>query len=379
MRHRLGVRPPRESDFRRAAHDPRVTSRVGLWLGVAFLVCFVTGLASHLVQQPPGWFTWPSRPVSLYRITQGLHVVSGTAAVPLLLAKLWSVYPKLFGRPLIRSVPHLLERLSILVLLAAAFFELATGVFNTTQNYPWRFFFPAAHYAVAWIALGALLLHIGVKLPVVRDGLRRRGGRQDEPEAVALSRRNFLRATGLAGAAAVVATAGGTVPWLSQVSVLATRSDRGPQRLPVNRTARAAGVSSVDGEWRLEVVGPRGTARFSLAELSSLPQTTAELPISCVEGWSRSAVWTGVRMADLLRAAGIEPDHALRVESLERGGVYASSTLPANHVADPLTLLALRLHGEVLGLDHGYPCRIIAPSRPGVLQTKWVRRLEVLD
>src|SRR5207302_6052807 len=142
---------------------------------------------------------------------------------------------------------------------------------------------------------------------------------------------------GLAGAAAVVATAGGTVPWLSQVSVLATRSDRGPQRLPVNRTARAAGVSSVDGEWRLEVVGPRGTARFSLAELSSLPQTTAELPISCVEGWSRSAVWTGVRMADLLRAAGIEPDHALRVESLERGGVYASSTLPANHVADPLT------------------------------------------
>src|SRR5437588_1731174 len=198
MRHRLGVRPPRESDFRRAAHDPRVTSRVGLWLGVAFLVRFVTVLASHLVQQPPGWFTWPSRPVSLYRITQGLHVVSGTAAVPLLLAKLWSVYPKLFGRPLIRSVPHLLERLSILVLLAAAFFELATGVFNTTQNYPWRFFFPAAHYAVAWIALGALLLHIGVKLPVVRDGLRRRGGRQDEPEAVALSRRNFLRATGLA-------------------------------------------------------------------------------------------------------------------------------------------------------------------------------------
>ncbi|MEJ7741097.1 MAG: molybdopterin-dependent oxidoreductase [Nocardioidaceae bacterium] len=29
-------------------------------------------------------------------------------------------------------------------------------------------------------------------------------------------------------------------------------------------------------------------------------------------------------------------------------------------------------------MDHGHPCRIIAPNRPGVLQTKWVGRLEVL-
>jgi DMSO/TMAO reductase YedYZ molybdopterin-dependent catalytic subunit len=43
-----------------------------------------------------------------------------------------------------------------------------------------------------------------------------------------------------------------------------------------------------------------------------------------------------------------------------------------------LTLLALRVNGEVLHPDHGFPCRIIAPSRPGVLQTKWVTRLEVL-
>ncbi|MFI8264713.1 MULTISPECIES: molybdopterin-dependent oxidoreductase [unclassified Streptomyces] len=34
---------------------------------------------------------------------------------------------------------------------------------------------------------------------------------------------------------------------------------------------------------------------------------------------------------------------------------------------DPLTLLALRLDGEVLSLDHGCPARIIAPNRPGVL------------
>lgn len=148
----------------------------------------------------------------------------------------------------------------------------------------------------------------------------------------------------------------------------------------MNRTARAAGVLDVarDPAWRLEVVTPHGTRRFTLAELASLPQTTAELPISCVEGWSESAHWTGVPVADLLRLAGGTPGSDVRVESLERKGSYRTSTLPGAHTEDPATLLALRLNGERLVLDHGFPCRIIAPSRPGVMQTKWVHRLEVL-
>jgi len=111
---------PAEEQFRAPAHHERVTSKIGLALAVTFTTCFVTGLISHLIQHPPGWFSWPSRPVGLYRVTQGLHVISGVASIPLLLAKLWSVYPKLFGRPLVRSLPHALERLSILVLSGAA-------------------------------------------------------------------------------------------------------------------------------------------------------------------------------------------------------------------------------------------------------------------
>jgi DMSO/TMAO reductase YedYZ molybdopterin-dependent catalytic subunit len=49
-----------------------------------------------------------------------------------------------------------------------------------------------------------------------------------------------------------------------------------------------------------------------------------------------------------------------------------------NYVDDPLTLVALRLRGERLAIDHGYPARLIAPDRPGVLQTKWLARIEVL-
>jgi hypothetical protein len=357
---------PKESDFKAPAHDERVTARIGLWLGVAFGLCFVTGLLSHAIQHPPAWFWWPSRPAGLYRVTQGVHVISGVAAIPLLLAKLWTVYPKLFGRPLVRSVPHALERLSILALSGAAFFELGTGLFNSVQNYLWGFYFPTAHYAVAWVAIGSILVHVAVKLPVIRRGLARLT--PDDAGTDGLSRRQFLRSTGLAAGVAVVATAGSTVPLLRHVSPLAWVSGSG---LPVNRTAAAAGITGT-ADWRLEVATSHGVRTYTLEELNALPQTTAELPIACVEGWSASATWTGVRVGELVEEAPV------RVISLERNGLYATSVLPAEHVRDPETLLALKLNGEVLTLDHGFPCRIIAPSRPGVLQTKWVRRLEVL-
>lgn len=372
------LRAPTPERFTAPAHHRSVTSRIGMWLGICFTVCFLTGLASHLIQHPPSWFFWPSRPVWLYRVTQGAHVIFGIAAIPLLLAKLWSVYPKLFGRPLVRSPLHALERGSILVLSAAAFFELVTGILNSFQNYPWPFFFPVIHYAIAWVAIGSIFVHVAVKIPVIRVGL---GEKPDPvPRDGALSRRGFLRATWLTAGVAVLATAGGTIPLLRNVSVLATRNTTGPQGLPVNRTAEHAGVrtTATDPHWRLEIAGPHAPYRFSLADLRAMPQVTADLPISCVEGWSASATWTGVRIADLLRAVGAEPGTAVRVHSLERGSIYSTSVLPGEHTRDPLTLLALRVNGAVLDLDHGFPCRIIAPSRPGVLQTKWVGRIEVL-
>ncbi|MEU7586785.1 molybdopterin-dependent oxidoreductase [Micromonospora sp. NPDC049230] len=376
-------RVPVPEDFTAPTHSPLVAARLGRWLGVAFALCFVTGLLSHYIQHPPGWFTWPTRPVNLYRVTQGVHVLAGVAAIPLLLAKLWSVYPRLFVRPPlrrpIRLSVHALERISILLLVCAAFFELVTGLFNAAQSYPWGFFFPAAHYAVAWLVVGALLLHVAVKLPVVRTALgtplRAGAGGRDDRDAS--GRRAFLRTSAGVAGIAVLATAGVTVPWLRRVSPLAWRSASGPQGVPVNRTAAAAHIA-VPPDWRLEIVWPGGRYALSLADLAALPQRTAELPIACVEGWSFSAHWTGVPVVQLLRHAGAPTGRPVRVTSLETDGLYAASTLPAAHARDPLTLLALRINSEELSPDHGYPCRLIAPSRPGVLQTKWVARLEVL-
>ena len=89
--------------------------------------------------------------------------------MPLLGAKLWSVYPRLFRWPPVRGVAHAVERASVAVLVAAALFQLVSGVLNIARWYaPMPFFFTAGHYWVAWLAIGALLVHIGVQLPVVR-------------------------------------------------------------------------------------------------------------------------------------------------------------------------------------------------------------------
>ena len=50
---------PRPSDFTSRLRGPEVAARVGLWLGICFGICFVTGLISHFAQDTPGWLTVP--------------------------------------------------------------------------------------------------------------------------------------------------------------------------------------------------------------------------------------------------------------------------------------------------------------------------------
>ncbi len=384
------MRAPRPDDFSSRLRSPAVAARVGVWLGVSFGICFLTGLVSHWAQLPDPSVPFPTSPAWGYRLTQGLHVTTGCAAVPLLLVKLWAVYPRLFERVDLRAGRRVarvaLERGSIGVLVAASVFQLATGLANAAQWYPWRAFsFRTTHYALAWVAIGALLVHVAVKLPTVRAAL---GAPVDDPgldrpsavEPGPVSRRTVLRTTWAAATVAVLATAGGTVPWLRRVSVLAVRSGEGPGGVPVNKSAVAARVvdTATDPRWRLDVVvDGEVRARWGLADLRALPQHTVDLPIACVEGWSAQGTWSGVRVADILAAVGAPAGRDVVVSSLQESGPFRTTVLPHAFAHDPRTLLALDLAGEPLSLDHGHPCRVIAPDRPGVLQTKWVRSLEV--
>ncbi|NVI87396.1 molybdopterin-dependent oxidoreductase [Actinomadura sp. BRA 177] len=360
--------------FTSRLHDERTASLLGIALGAAVLVSFGTGLVSHFMQQPAAWMRWPSRPVNLYRVTQGVHVIGGLATVPLLLAKLWTVYPRLWQWPPVRSIGHGVQRLLVFVLVGAALFQFVTGVLNIAYWYAFRFFFTTAHYWTAYILVGALLIHIA------DEGAKARRAVMTRPQD-AVGRRAFLLTVAGASAAIAATTVGEAVTPLARLAVLAPRRPgTGPQDVPVNKSAAATGVTAAarDPAWRLTVTGRVAReVSLTLADLRALPQHTARLPIACVEGWSVEADWRGVRLRDVLHLAGTADDARVRVESLERGGRYRASRVDPPHWHDPLTLLALGMNGAPLALDHGYPCRLIAPNRPGVMQTKWVHRLVV--
>src|SRR3954467_13961380 len=268
----LGARLPappeqlRRGPFRRGAfpsplHSERRAARTGAVLGIAFAVCFLTGLTSHLVQHPPSWFTWPASPSWLYRVTQGTHVATGLAAIPLLLVKLWTVYPKLFEWPPAGSPSRAISRLAVLVLVGASAMQLLTGLINIAEWYPFGFFFTTTHYWTGWLAIGAVAVHVGAKAPEIRRGLARRGsaGAAEDvaAEAQPVSRRTFVLVAGLGVGAVTLTTVGQSFSPLGAVSVLSPRIPGvGPQGLPVRQTAVRAKVTDVGPDYRLVVPGP---------------------------------------------------------------------------------------------------------------------------
>ena len=408
--------------------NPRMATVIGRLLGIAFLLCFGTGLYSHFLQQPLPWMTFPTRPAGLYQVTQGTHIVAGIACFPLLLAKLYVVFPQLFQYPPVRSFANLLERASIALFVGAALVEITIGLLNTYQWYPFPFPFKQVHFALAFVIIGSLLVHIGVKLPLIAAHWRATpsagpeerhpidtvaDARTVDPAAVPAeaagealprtrgltgrvlsyidatpavpartSRRGFLATVTLAVAAVVGLTAGQTFAPLDAVNIFGPRKKGvGQQGVPVNRTSAQAKVATaaLSPAWVLTVAVGGTELSFTRAELTALPQTDVDLPIACVEGWSQMASWRGVRLRDLVDAAGGSPDADLRLISLEQRGGFKQTEMGNEYVRDPLTLVALELNGETLDLEHGYPARMIAPGRPGVLQTKWLSRIEAID
>jgi hypothetical protein len=179
---------PRFAAARRALGTPERTTRtavvIGRLLGAGMVVVFATGVYSHLLQHPIPGLVLPTRPVSLYQWTQGAHVTIGEMMIPLLLAKLWVVFPRLFEWPAVRSFVHLVERGSIALLVATALLQLLMGTLNTLQWYPWPFSFPRTHWALSWVLIGLIVVHIGVKLPLVLRHWRRMPRAGAHPEAV---------------------------------------------------------------------------------------------------------------------------------------------------------------------------------------------------
>jgi hypothetical protein len=246
-------------------------------------------------------------------------------------------------------------------------FEFATGVLNMQYWYAFKFNFVVAHYYGAVVFVASLLLHVLVKTPVIARAYRTRA----EVDAVTggtLTRRGLFAFAGGASLALLVANVGQSIGGpLRATAFLAPRRQGG---FPVNKTAAAARVTQemVGASYALVL---NGGVRLSRADLLALEQRTRTLPIACVEGWTTTQEWTGVPLAKL---AGVPDAGRVLVRSLQPKGVLSKASLSRGQIASGL--LALKVNGADLPLDHGYPARIIVPGLPGVHNTKWVGRME---
>lgn len=415
---------------------------LGRLLGAAFLICLGTGLYSHFLQEPAAWMTFPTRPVWLYQLSQGIHITAGIACFPLLLAKLHAVFPQLFQYPPIKHPVDVLERASIALFVSASILQIVTGLLNTYQYYPWPFPFKQVHFALSFVIIGSLAIHIAVKLPLItrywsaktsydaegrfieprgeldparaefeatRELAARRAAatrsateKPAEPRGLVgrithwidtahdtdrparsqrVSRRGFFAGVGVATGGVVALTAGQSFAPLSPLNAFGPRlKGIGPNDLPINRTASAAKVleSAMDPAWQLTVAHGDRSRTLSLDDLRGMTLRDESLPIACVEGWSQTGQWRGVRLVDLLSLVDAPSDRSLRITSLEQKGGYRVTLMGPEYASDPVTLVALELNGKPLSIDHGYPARMIAPGRPGVLQTKWLSTIEVI-
>jgi sulfite oxidase len=134
--------------------------------------------------------------------------------------------------------------------------------------------------------------------------------------------------------------------------------------------------------WRLRVHGlVDQEVELSFRELLALPLVERTITLTCVSNevggtLAGTATWLGVRVADVLRRAGVRPD-ADMVLSRSSDGFTAST--PVTALTDGRdALLAVGMNGAPLPYEHGFPVRMIVPGLYGfVSATKWLTDLEV--
>ena len=128
--------------------------------------------------------------------------------------------------------------------------------------------------------------------------------------------------------------------------------------------------------WRIRVWGlVKRELTLDWTQFRALPSVVMDSDFHCVTQWSAlDQTWEGVTIATLLDAAGAQP--AARHLMAHCYGDYTTN-IPLE-LALSEGLLAYRQNGAELGQDHGWPLRLVIPSRYGWKSAKWVNGIELL-
>jgi DMSO/TMAO reductase YedYZ molybdopterin-dependent catalytic subunit len=251
-----------------------------------------------------------------------------------------------------------------------------------------------AAYAVAYTLFAGLPASLPARLRSSRDA-----GNERKPDAmpVRLDRRRLL-AGGLLGVAAVLlarraigrlpslpprgralAAGGGAQPGDGSVAGLPAAVTPADEFYVVSKNLLDPELDA--GKWRLHIDGlVAHPLTLSYGDLTGMPSVEMYRTLECISNevggdLISNGLWTGVRLADLLQRAGVQPDaKALRFTCADD----YTADMPLAQALDPTTLLVYKLDGVALPAKHGYPARILATGTYGMKNPKWPTRIELL-
>jgi DMSO/TMAO reductase YedYZ molybdopterin-dependent catalytic subunit len=250
------------------------------------------------------------------------------------------------------------------------------------------------------------------------------------------SRRNVLKGVGMAAVGASLSPAGaalaqGTAPAATpkgpkllemegkaKLAVLGDRplvaetqaelmddSVTPTDRLFVRNNGQVPDVTGDPKAWKIKIDGEVNTPlELTVGDLMSrFPNVTYQLMLECggngrsffapeargnqwTNGGAGCPQWTGVRLADVLKAAG------LKSSAIYTGHYGADPTLagetnkptisrgmPIAKAMEEHTIIAFKLNGKDMPLIHGAPVRLVVPGWAGSLSTKWLNRIWIRD
>ena len=159
-----------------------------------------------------------------------------------------------------------------------------------------------------------------------------------------------------------------------------------PARLPPGQyltdkwpVLHAGSVPQTDLEsWDFKVFGEvENPVTLSWEELQALPSKEIELDIHCVTRWSRfDARFRGVHWSELAKLVKPKPRGRYVVAQAEQG---FTANVPLRALEDEAALIAYEADGGPLTPDHGWPLRLVIPTKYFWKSAKWLRGLEHVE
>jgi DMSO/TMAO reductase YedYZ molybdopterin-dependent catalytic subunit len=115
---------------------------------------------------------------------------------------------------------------------------------------------------------------------------------------------------------------------------------------------------------------------LTYADLMSLPMESRLVKLTCVEGWSFTAKWTGPTLASIFEQAGVKPD-AKTVIFHTADDSAGFTSLDLQYILGNRTIIALKLNDVTLPANRGFPFQVVAEGKFGYKWAKWVQRIEL--